>query len=83
MHRKTPMLGPVFNKVEGLGPATLFKKRLQNIFYRTPSGDCFCKFHHLHKVNDGVGRNSDLHPLIILDNYDAVWRHFPIIKCYF
>ena len=46
-----------FNKVAGLRPTTLFKKRLwhrclpvsfvkflRTPFYRTPLGDCFCKF---------------------------------------
>ena len=32
-----------FDKVTGLGPATLFKKRFwQRCFRKTPPGDCFC-----------------------------------------
>ena len=46
-----------FNKVAGLRPATLLKKRLwhrcfpvnfvkfqEHLFFRTPPGDCFCTF---------------------------------------
>ena len=53
IHRKTPVPEPLFNKVTGLRPATLLKKRLRRRcfpvnfvkfikipFYRTPQDDC-------------------------------------------
>ena len=89
------MLESLFDKVADLMPAILLKETTtrvflwifrnfqERLFYRTPPGDCFCKLHHLYKVNDESGIQFGFTNTDDLAWLSFLWRHFPINKLLF